>query len=109
MLANSVSPPLLVGFLAHLGDHRVGRDRLEETIDVDIAPAARKLDVLIRGTNCSSSTPAAMSTPLISAPRAGLTGLAVMVLKSVLISVEFTRPDSWFQTMRRALITRHEG
>jgi hypothetical protein len=71
----------------------VGRDRLEETIDVDIAPAARKLDVLIRGT----------------APRAGLTGLAVMVLKSVLISVEFTRPDSWFQTMRRALITRHEG
>jgi hypothetical protein len=27
----------------------VGRDRLEETIDVDIAPAARKLDVLIRG------------------------------------------------------------
>ncbi len=38
----------LIGLLAHLGNHRIIIGRLEEAIDVDIAPALRKSDVLLR-------------------------------------------------------------
>ena len=38
----------LVGLLAHFGNHRIIIGRLEEAIDVDIAPAFGKGDVLLR-------------------------------------------------------------
>ena len=38
---------LLLGLLAHLGDHRIALDRREEAVDVDGAPALGEGDVLL--------------------------------------------------------------
>src|SRR5262249_20932509 len=40
--------PALLGFLAHLGDHRIARYSAKKAVDVDLAKASGKGEVLLR-------------------------------------------------------------